>query len=167
MKGPNILLRAFQQFLALRPITPLLVRMLHHIDSFLLRLSRGRLTFAQLAGLPVVELITIGAKSGIQRILPVTGLPDGDKYALIASNFGQAHNPGWYYNLKANPECKVRRMGRTGVYIAREADAPESKYYYDLAISYYVGYAAYRRRAGHRKIPVMVLQPKPGITPDI
>jgi deazaflavin-dependent oxidoreductase (nitroreductase family) len=166
MKKHGFFMQVFHQFLALRPISWLMARILHRADAFLLRLSGGRMTFAQLTGLPIIEVTTIGAKSGKQRTLPLTGLPDGDKYALIASNFGQAHHPGWYYNLKANPECIVRKDGHSGTYIAREADESESKYYYDMAISYHIAYAAYKQRAAHRQIPVMVLEPKPQINTD-
>ena len=137
-----------------------MARLLHHADTLLLRLSGGRWTFAQLSGLPIIELTTTGAKTGKQHTLPLTGFPDGEKYVLIASNFGQDHHPGWYYNLKANPECIVRKDGRVGTYIAREANEWENKSYYDMAISYYVGYAAYKQRAKNREIPVMVLEPK-------
>ena len=150
----------FQQFLAWRPVSWLMARILHHADTFLLRLSRGRMTFAQLSGLPIIELTTTGAKTGKQRTLPLTGLPDGEKYILIASNFGQANHPGWYYNLKANPECIVKKNGEVEKYIAREADERENQHYFDMAVSYYIGYAAYKQWAGDRKIPVMVLEPK-------
>ena len=151
---------AFQKFLAWKPVSLLMARILHHADALLLRLSRGRHTFAELSGLPIIELTTIGAKSRQPRTLPITGLPDGEKYALIGSNFGQLHNPAWYYNLKANPECVVKKDGVEKKYIAREADEEENMRYYDLAISIYIGYAAYKQRAAHRKIPVMVLEPK-------
>jgi deazaflavin-dependent oxidoreductase (nitroreductase family) len=42
--------------------------------------------------------------------------------ALIGSNFGRAHHPGWYYNLEANPKCTVRFRGRAGEYFARQAE---------------------------------------------
>lgn len=151
--------RLLQQFFALRPITWFMARILHHADALLLRLSRGRLTFAQFSGLPIIELTTTGAKSGKQRALPIAGLPDGEKYILIASNFGQAKLPAWYYNLKANPECVVKKNGQVGRYIAREADELEHQRYYAMAISYYIGYAVYKQRAKNRKIPVMVLEP--------
>jgi deazaflavin-dependent oxidoreductase (nitroreductase family) len=160
MKNRSFLVHIFQQFLSSRPITWLMVHILHHADTLMLHLSRSKMTFAQFSGLPIIELTTTGAKSGKQRTLPLTGLPDGEKYILIASNFGQTHHPGWYYNLKANSECTVKKNGRAGIYIAREADERETQRYYDMAISYYVGYAAYRQRAGERKIPVMVLEPK-------
>jgi deazaflavin-dependent oxidoreductase (nitroreductase family) len=160
MKKHGFLMRVLQSFLAWRPISWFMARALHHADAYLLRLSGGKLTFAQLSSLPIIELTTIGAKTGKRRTLPITGLPDGEKYVLIGSNFGQAHNPGWYHNLKANPECTVKKNGVEKFYIAREADPQENKYYYDMAISYYIGYAAYKQRAAHRDIPVMVLEPK-------
>ena len=137
-----------------------MARLLHYADTLMLRLSGGKLTVAQVSGLPIIEITTTGAKTGKRRTLPLTGLPDGEKYALIASNFGQDHHPGWYYNLKASPECTVKKDGLTGVYIAREANEQENRYYYDMAIAYYIGYAAYKKRAGNRKIPVMILEPK-------
>jgi deazaflavin-dependent oxidoreductase (nitroreductase family) len=159
-KKTSSLQRLFQQFLASRPVSWLMARILHHADTVMLRLSGGKIAFAQFSGLPIIELTTTGAKSGKQRTLPLTGLPEGEKYALIASNFGRAHYPGWYYNLKANPECTIRKNGQVGTFIAREANEQENQYYFGLAVSYYSGYAAYKQRAADRKIPVMVLEPK-------
>jgi deazaflavin-dependent oxidoreductase (nitroreductase family) len=150
----------FQHFLASRPISWLMARILHHADTFMLRLSGGKLTFAQFSGLPIIELTTTGAKSGKMRTLPLAGYSVGEKIVLIASNFGQDHYPAWYHNLKANPECTVKKDGRVGVFIAREADEQETENYFEMAVSYYVGYAVYKDRAKHRKVPVMVLEPK-------
>jgi deazaflavin-dependent oxidoreductase (nitroreductase family) len=152
--------RLFQRCYALPPVTKLMARILHHADTLLLRLTGGRLTFAQFSGLPIVELTATGAKSGKKRTLPLAGLPDGDRIILIASNFGQKHSPAWYYNLKANPECTVTKDGHTETYIAREADEHENEYYFNMAVSYYIGYAAYKERAKNRRIPVMILEPK-------
>ena len=152
--------RLLQHFLTLRPISWLMARILHHADTFLLRLSRGKITFAQFSGLPIIELTTTGAKSGKRRALPLAGYPDGEKFVLIASNFGQAHHPAWYHNLKANPECTVKKNGKTGIYIARETDGEERERYWRLAVSYYDGYVAYKHRAKNRKIPIMILEPK-------
>ena len=137
-----------------------MARILHRADAVLLRLTGGKLTFAQFSGLPIIELTTTGAKTGKRRTLPLAGLPVGGKFALIASNFGQKRYPAWYHNLKANPECTVTKGGQTGVYIAREVNGREHEYYFDMAVSYYIGYAAYKNRAKNRKIPVMVLEPK-------
>jgi deazaflavin-dependent oxidoreductase (nitroreductase family) len=158
--------RALQRFLMTRPVTAFVAPILHHADAFLLRLSGGHLDITRLSGLPVVELTAIGAKSGLLRTLPLAGHPDDDKYVLIASNFGRAHHPAWYHNLKANPECSVRKNGQAGTFIAREAEGEEREQYWQLAVSYYIGYEAYKQRAANRKIPVMVLEPKPQIDAD-
>jgi deazaflavin-dependent oxidoreductase (nitroreductase family) len=152
--------RLFQQFFALRPVTWLMARILHHADALLLRLTGGKWTFAQFSGLPVVELTTTGAKSGKQRRLPLAGYSDAEKVILIASNFGRKQYPGWYHNLKANPECTLTKGGQTRRYIAREANQGESEQYFEMAKSYYMGYAAYKSRAKNRKIPVMILEPR-------
>ena len=154
------LLRAFQRFLMWKPVSALFPVILHPVDMFLLRLSGGRWDITRISGLPVIEVTAKGAKSGLPRTIPLAGLPDGNKYILIASNFGQEKNPAWYYNLKANPECVVKKKGRSGTYLARETDGEEREHYWNLAVSYYIGFEAYRQRASRRKIPVMVLEPK-------
>lgn len=152
--------RTLQRFLMMRPVTSFLAPILCHADTLLLRLSGGRLDFSRAAGLPVIELTTVGAKTGELRTLPLSGCPDGKKIILVASNFGRERNPAWYYNLKANPECMVKKKGFSGTYLARETDGEEREHYWNLAVSYYIGFEAYRQRASHRKIPVMVLEPK-------
>jgi deazaflavin-dependent oxidoreductase (nitroreductase family) len=54
-------------------------------------------------GLPVLLLTTIGAKTGTLRVNPVLYLRSGEDFVVIASNWGQRHNPGWYYNLRGAP----------------------------------------------------------------
>ena len=109
-------------------------RTLHPLDRLLLRLSRGRVSIpGVLTGLPVVMLTTIGAKSGKLRTVPVVGLSDGDKVVVIASNFGQARHPAWYYNLRAHPEATLELPGRTGRYLAREATPAEWQIYWRRA----------------------------------
>jgi deazaflavin-dependent oxidoreductase (nitroreductase family) len=154
------LLRAFQRFLGSRPLTTLLPHILPHVDRLLFRLSGGRTNITRLAGLPVVEVTTLGAKSGIERRHPLAAYPDGDRLILIASNFGRANNPAWYYNLRAHPVCTVTKDGVAGRYIARDADEAEYQAYWQLGLSYYSGYANYRLSAPYRRIPILVLEPE-------
>jgi deazaflavin-dependent oxidoreductase (nitroreductase family) len=92
--------------------------------------------------------------------MPLIATLDGENIGLIASSFGRKHNPGWYYNLKAHPECEVELNGRSRSCIAREVDGEEYKKYWELGVAVYAGYAKYKERAAHRHIPVMVLEPK-------
>lgn len=157
---PNAYQKLVHRFLMLRPVSAFLSVALHRADTFLLRLTRGQYTVTRIVGLPIIQLTTKGAKTGQLRTIPLVSLPDRESIALVASNFGQKHNPGWYYNLKANPECDVRFNGRAQKYIAREATGDERDHFFQIAVSYYAGYERYEERAAPRHIPVMVLEPK-------
>lgn len=159
-RKPSAVQSFIHRFLAVRPVSFLLSKILHHADAFLLRLTGGRHTFAELVGLPIGKLTTLGAKSGKPRSTTLVSVPDGDKFALIATNFGQKLNPSWYYNLKAHPECQIFFDGRCENYIAREAQGEEYDRYWQLARSYYAGYDKYKQRAAPRRIPVLVLESK-------
>jgi deazaflavin-dependent oxidoreductase (nitroreductase family) len=158
-KRPNALQKTIHRFLMLRPVSAFLSAVLHHADKMILNISKGKHTVSEWVGLPIIQLTTIGAKTGEPRTMPLVSLFDGEKIALIASNFGGKHNPGWYYNLKARPKCSVDVNGRAAEYIARQAEGAEREKYWDMAVSYYKGYDLYKVRASHRQIPVMILEP--------
>jgi deazaflavin-dependent oxidoreductase (nitroreductase family) len=158
--GPNALQKLIHRFLMLRPVSAVLARVLAPADRAILHLTHDVHSFAELVGLPIIQLTTIGARTHHPRTKPLVGLIGEGNIALIASNFGQKHNPGWYYNLKKYPECVVSFNGSSGKYVARELEGDEYHHYWQVALSYYAGYEQYRRRAAHRHIPVMLLEPK-------
>lgn len=160
MRKPNVLQKFFHRLVMWKPITSFFAPWLHRLDKSLLEWTKGRHSFAEILGWPIVEITTIGAKTGQPRTLPLIGVIAGEKIALIASSFGRPHNPGWYYNLKKHPECEVLFNGRIGKYIARELSGDEYRRYWQLAVSYYAGYERYKERAAPRHIPVMLLEPK-------
>ena len=49
----------------------------------------------------------IGARSGRERVNPVTYLPDGNDMVITATKGGAPTNPDWYYNLKEHPRIMV------------------------------------------------------------
>jgi deazaflavin-dependent oxidoreductase (nitroreductase family) len=55
------------------------------------------------AGMPILLVHHIGAKSGTERVSPVAYLADGDRIFIFASKGGADENPAWYHNLVANP----------------------------------------------------------------
>ena len=126
------------------------------IDRFLMRISRGRLSTTFI--FPVVMVDTIGAKSGRLRRTPLVAARDGDGLVIIASRGGDTRHPGWYYNLRANPEVTALFSGRTARYRAREVDGSERERLWKLAADQYPGYDVYQSRAG-RRIPVIRLEP--------
>ena len=156
----NAFRRVLHRLLMMSSLSPLFARIFHRADAFVLRLNGGRFTITSaIAGLPTIILTTIGAKSRLPRVLPIACVPDGEKYALIASNFGQPHFPSWYHNLRTNAECMVRVGNRIKTFVAREIHGVEYDRYWKMAVDIYAGYAAYKERAP-RRIHVMLLEPK-------
>lgn len=139
----------------------LLARTIHHLDGLMLRLSNGRSTAATLlTGLQILSLTTTGAKSGLPRTVPLVAIPYGvEQLVIIASNWGQAKHPAWYYNILAHPEVTVTQNGRTQPYLARETAGDERAACWQAALATYPGYAAYKRRTT-RRIPVILLDPR-------
>jgi len=156
---PNAFQKLLHQIFMLRPVTGFFAPWAHHVDKTILKLTKGKYTVSEILGWDIIQLTTIGAKTNQQRTMPLVAVFDGEIIALIASSLGRKHNPGWYYNLKKNPECDVTYIGRSQKYVAREAEGNEYEKFWRLALSYYAGYEKYKERAG-RKIPVMILEPK-------
>lgn len=152
--------RQIQKLAATRPVAWVFSYTLHHVDRLLLRLSGGRYSIPEVfAGVPVVRLTTTGAKSGRERTAPVLGFRDGEQWFLVASNWGGDSHPGWYHNLSANPAVELTVGDETRSYVARDATGDEREAYWQRAVETYGGFEAYRRRAGDREIPVVVLEP--------
>ena len=83
----NTLQRGMRLLAGTRPMAWLFARVLHHLDGPVMRRSAGRHSVsACLTGLPIIELTTVGARSGESRTLPLVGVPDGDRLVLVASN---------------------------------------------------------------------------------
>jgi deazaflavin-dependent oxidoreductase (nitroreductase family) len=161
----NAMQRAMRLLAGTRPMAWLFARVLHRLDGPALRRSGGRRSVTSaLTGLPIVELTTVGAHSREPRTLPIIGVPDGNRLVLVASNYGQQRNPGWYHNLKANPRCSVVFHGRRYEMEAYEAEGPERERLWALDVAVYPPRTRYAQRAGERRIPVMVLQPAAAVT---
>ena len=156
----NWFFSAMKAIIATRPGSWFFARTLHIIDGIVQKLSRGRQTFTELlGGVPVITLTAIGAKSGIPRSVLLIALPDGDRIILIASNFGRSHHAAWYLNLRANPDVIVTYKGQSEPYRASEAEGKERDQSWKKAVECYPGYENYRKRAGSRRIPVILLSP--------
>ena len=156
---PNALQKFLHRFLMIRWVTDFFAPRIHRVDKTFIQLTKGKHSLAEILGWPIVEITTLGAKSNQPRTMPLIGVIDNEKIALIASSFGRQHNPGWYYNLKVHPECEMKFKGKSEKYIAREAEGEEYKKYFQMAVSQYAGYEKYKERAAQRHIPVMVLEP--------
>lgn len=125
----------------------------------LFRASRRRLG-TRFGDVAVLFLHHRGAKSGVERISPLLYVEDGPNLAIIASKGGHVKNPAWYYNLKANPDASVEMRGGTRDVRARIAEGEERERIWKKAASVWPDYDRYAERAPHRRIPVVVLEPR-------
>jgi deazaflavin-dependent oxidoreductase (nitroreductase family) len=154
----NLVQRSVRRFASTRPGSWLFARTLHHADRLVYRASGERTTFAALvSGLPVVMLTSTGAKSGRENTVPLLGFEEGDAVILIASNYGQAHHPAWFYNLRAHPRARIAVRGERREVTAEQVESPERERYIAVAAVAYPGYRRYERRAAPRRIAVFRL----------
>jgi deazaflavin-dependent oxidoreductase (nitroreductase family) len=128
------------------------------IHRAIFNVSKGRI-FGKAFGMPLIELVTIGRRSGKERATMLSvPIIDGDRLVLVASFGGDDRHPAWYLNLQACPEVRVTIAGSTRTMIARIATEEERAELWPQIISVYEGYARYRKRT-ERPIPVVILEP--------
>jgi len=132
---------------------------LTRVHRLFFTVSKGRVS-GQMFGLPVIELVTVGRRSGKERSTMLTvPVVDGDQLVLVASYGGDDRHPAWYLNLRARPEVRVTMAGTTRAMAARTATDEERATLWPRITAHYSGYAAYQKRTD-RQIPVVVLEPR-------
>ena len=156
---PNFIQKFLHRFIMLKAVTAFLANKTHLIDGAIFKLTNGKHSLSEILGWNIIQINTIGAKTGRSHQIVLLALIDGEKIGVIASNFGRQHYPGWYYNLLKNPLCDVQLNGHWRKYTAREIHGQEYEKYWQMAVESYAGYQKYRERAAHRRIPLMILVP--------
>ena len=111
------------------------------------------------AGISLLLLHHTGAKSGTTRVNPLAYQADDGRYVVFASKAGAPENPGWYFNLKANPDTTVEVGADTVEVTASEATGEERERLFDAQVERVPQFAEYRERT-ERVIPVIVLTPR-------
>jgi len=131
------------------------------VHRLLLKVSGGRIGWNAL-GMPVLELTTIGRKSGEPRTAMLTApLVEGDTYVIVASRGGDDTHPAWFLNLRDEPRVGVViKGGPAETRLARIASPDERARMWPLITSRYSNYAGYQRRT-EREIPLVLLEPLP------
>jgi deazaflavin-dependent oxidoreductase (nitroreductase family) len=126
----------------------------HIIEEF--RANEGRLG-GPFEGAPMLLLHHKGAKSGIERVNPVTYRRVGDSLAIFASKGGAPTIPDWYYNLRAHPDTEVEVGTETIRVVARVADDAERGPIWEDQKRGTPAFAEYERQTS-RQIPVVILE---------
>jgi F420H(2)-dependent quinone reductase len=112
--------------------------------------------------IPSLLLHTVGAKTGKARTTSLSYARDGDDYLIVASKSGDPHAPGWYHNLRKNPNAEInvgpRRFGVTARPVP-PGDPDYSRLWQIVNKNNGNRYAAYQKKTS-RPIPVVVLTPQ-------
>jgi deazaflavin-dependent oxidoreductase (nitroreductase family) len=107
-------------------------------------------------GKPLLLLHNVGAKSGREFVTPLVYLADGDDHVIFASKGGAPNNPGWYHNLKAEPNVSIEVGTERLDVVATEATGAERDRLYGIQEVQQPQFAEYAQKT-ERKIPVIVL----------
>jgi deazaflavin-dependent oxidoreductase (nitroreductase family) len=128
------------------------------VNAVLYRRGGGDGLGGTFQNIPVALLTTTGRKTGQPRVTPLYFLRDGDRVILVASKLGNATNPLWYLNLKADPKVSVRLKKDVLDLVARDATEDEYVKYWPQLVAMYPPYGDYQSWTT-RKIPLVVCEP--------
>lgn len=131
------------------------------LHDMIYRGTNGRIGH-RIPGMPPSLLLhTVGAKTGKARTTSLTYARDGEDYLIVASKGGDPRAPGWYHNLRKNPNVEInvgpRRFGVTARPVL-PTDPEYSRLWQIVNKNNSNRYAAYQKKTS-RPIPVVVLTP--------
>jgi F420H(2)-dependent quinone reductase len=127
-------------------------------QTFLYRLSGGRLAGKWKRRNPILLLEHVGAKSGRRRTTPLAYTEHEGDLIVVASRAGTESHPGWFHNLRANPHTTAQAGGRKVSVTARLAADDERERLWPMLVAANPDYGAYEQFTD-RKFPVVVLTP--------
>ena len=139
----------------------LMLKSMNAIHRTILKASGGRLGW-EAGKMPVLELTTIGRKSGQPRSVMLTSpVQEGSTFVLVASRGGDDHHPAWFLNLRDHPAVEVSVKGQARqAMTARVATADERARLWPKVVADHRNYAGYQSKT-KREIPLVLLDPVP------
>lgn len=138
-----------------------LLKAMNSAHRLMISATGGRLGHDAM-GMPVLELTTIGRKTGQARSVMLTApLQEGETYIVVASRGGDDTHPAWFLNLRDEPDVEVAVKGGPRLPMrARVADPETRARMWPTIAERYKNYAGYQRRT-EREIPLVLLEPRP------
>lgn len=127
-----------------------LFRAMNRLHIFLYRRSGGSI-LGKIAGSPVLLLTTVGRKTGKQRTVPLVYTRDEQQYVVIASD-----QPGWYANLRSQPEARIEIKGQIFQVEARDAAEAETPALWGRFIFQSPAFTSFSKSPDHQ---LVVLRP--------
>jgi len=135
------------------------MRSLSWLHRTAVKVSGGRLG-GSLVGMPSLELVTVGRRSGKPRSSMLTApVTLGETLVIVASAGGNDEHPSWFLNLRDQPRVRVAVGGGPSVdMVARVATSDERDRLWPQIVEVLPNYARYQERTS-RVIPVVLLDP--------
>ena len=107
-------------------------------------------------GTEILLLTTKGRRSGTERTMPLIHRADDGRWVVVASKGGWRANPGWYENLRADPDATIQVKDEIIPVRASTAEGGERARLWSLMAEVWPDYDSYQART-EREIPVVVL----------
>ena len=121
------------------------------------RAHGGQITTGRLAGSNLLLLTSNGARSGLTQTTPLGYTRDGAHYVVVGSNSGGPNQPGWLFNIGADPEVTVEVGTESFAARARVAIGAERQRLWDAHVAAIPHFATYETMT-ERELPVVVLE---------
>ncbi|MGV1010383.1 MAG: nitroreductase/quinone reductase family protein [Dermatophilaceae bacterium] len=114
-------------------------------------------------GFDALVLVTLGAKTGEERRIPLGWFPGQDgTWLVVAAAAGAPKNPAWYYNLAAHPDrVSVQIPGGTVAVTAEQLHGAEREKAWNQIVTASPQFAKYQQKTD-RELPVIRLAKKSG-----
>lgn len=134
-----------------------MLKTMNGIHRMILGVTRGKAGWTA-GNMPVLELTTIGRKSGEPRSCLLTSpIQENGEIVIVASRGGDDHHPAWYLNLLETPQVQVSYKGAPHkIMTARTANSEERARMWPVVAGAYKGYAGYQEKTS-REIPLVIL----------
>lgn len=105
-----------------------------------------------------LKLTTTGRKSGKQRTTHLIYIRDGSNYVVSASYGGRPRHPGWFFNIRSNPQVTLQVQDTQMSAVAEVAGPDKRRELWARLLEVAPFYAGYQKRTS-REIPMVILRP--------
>ena len=105
-----------------------------------------------------LKLTTTGRKSGKQRSVHLIYIRDGSAYVVTASNGGRQRHPGWFFNVRSNPQVTIKVQDTEVSAVAEVAGPEKRRELWPRLLEIAPLYAGYEKHTS-REIPMVILRP--------
>ena len=107
---------------------------------------------------PALVLETRGRLTGRPRAVGLPYFTVEGKMMLVGSRGGSPTDPGWVYNLRANPDVRINIDRKWRKARARVSDGEERERLWPQLCAIVPSYAEYQKLC-ERRLPIVILEP--------